>query len=102
MGLSLLWLLESACASSPLISFSVSTLARSLSPPFRPLEQAELIHYLVEQAEVFSSAASSLVSDVMNGLNGTLLVFGQTGSGKVRALHGIHSWHRFPAADGSV
>lgn len=38
------------------------------------------------QAEVYEAAAASLVDDVMQGFNGTLLAYGQTGAGKTYTL----------------
>jgi len=42
----------------------------------------------VSQAEVFSRTSSALLSDVLMGFNGTLLVYGQTGTGKTHTLAG--------------
>ena len=41
------------------------------------------------QADVYQSAVSSVVEDVMRGYNGTIMAYGQTGAGKTYTLSSI-------------
>lgn len=40
------------------------------------------------QEDIYNSAASKLVSDVIQGYNGTIFAYGQTGSGKTYTMMG--------------
>ena len=42
----------------------------------------------VDQANVYENVAAPLVRDVMKGYNGTLLAYGQTGTGKTYTMRG--------------
>lgn len=41
------------------------------------------------QADVFQAAVQPIVEDVLNGYNGTIMAYGQTGAGKTYTLSSI-------------
>jgi hypothetical protein len=41
------------------------------------------------QADVFEAAVAPVIADVMNGYNGTIMAYGQTGAGKTHTLSSI-------------
>eukprot|EP00966_Prymnesium_polylepis_P238539 5516561-Prymnesium_polylepis.1 len=52
------------------------------------------------QAQTYEAVARGVVDDVMAGFNGTILAYGQTGTGKTHTIYGpLSYWRKAPAQD---
>ncbi|KAL1528163.1 hypothetical protein AB1Y20_009524 [Prymnesium parvum] len=50
------------------------------------------------QAQTYEAVARGLVDDVLNGFNGTILAYGQTGTGKTHTIYGpLSYWRKAPS-----
>jgi kinesin family member 6/9 len=64
-----------------------SIMQRTLLNPLSPL--------ISSQDEVYESSAQELVSSVVQGYNGTILCYGQTGAGKTFTMTGSSTEYKY-------
>ena len=55
------------------------------------------------QAQTYATVAKTIVDDVLNGFNGTILAYGQTGTGKTHTIYGpLAAWSSLRASPDDV
>ena len=54
--------------------------------PMMPLPRLQVLTETASQADVYHAAVQPIVEDVLNGYNGTIMAYGQTGAGKTYTL----------------
>lgn len=47
--------------------------------------------WAVRQVDIYNSCASNIIENVLEGYNGTIFAYGQTGTGKTHTMTGIES-----------
>ena len=64
----------------------MSAYEHCLQLPMMPLPRLQVLTETASQADVYHAAVQPIVEDVLNGYNGTIMAYGQTGAGKTYTL----------------